>query len=476
MVSGSPSYDYSIWGSLGLELAWAPGGGIVLGTDLNSQETINNSPTSAFAIIRLRANGTVDSQFGEDGHVIYPMSLGESRVHAAGTHALAVDGAGRILFVDRRSNVDQGHAGVWRLLSNGALDTSFGNGQGKAVLRTNVASGASVVTSLPGGKMLLAGFIKSQVDGVFDVALFRLNADGSPDQTFSGDGMVITGFGADEEALAMAVDPQGAKVTVAARSFNGSLLAGSPQENTLNRIPLARYFLTESIDVPPPPGGTPPPGGGVFPPGTAPGAPVPSPSPTPTPTPTPSPTPTPTPSPTPLPTPTPTPTPIVPPRDPPTSRPPGGVTPTPTPTPTLPPRPTPTPGELPGSGSPGDGDSGGPVSIVPRSATLAEGVTKLVTKAASRAGSRISAILNLVNRLAVPVAGVLKVRLFASADETLDGSDTEVMSLSKKLKLRQARAKLLRIKLPTDQSLANLHLFATVERPDGTVEIVMAPS
>ena len=128
---------------------------------------------------------------------------------------------------------------------------------------------------------------------------------------------------------------------------------------------------------------------------------------------------------------------------------------------------------MPGTGL---GGVGQPVSIVPRDATLAEGITRRVAKAASGAVLRVSALVNLVNRLATPVAGVVKVKLFVSADNVLDISDAEVMALSKKLKLRQSRSKLLRIKLPAGRDLDGLHLFATVERPDGTVETVKAPS
>jgi uncharacterized delta-60 repeat protein len=147
-AGGSAVFTFTNWTSLGVELARSPAGGILIGTGLTATVIENNGPSSGFAIIRLRADGTADPTFGQGGRVAYLSSSDVvARLESVGARALAVDNSGRILFVRRFSDPDGGRAGVWRLLPNGSLDASFGNGLGKVEIPTNVASGANVVRS-----------------------------------------------------------------------------------------------------------------------------------------------------------------------------------------------------------------------------------------------------------------------------------------------------------------------------------------
>ena len=135
------------------------------------------------------------------------------------------------------------------------------------------------------------------------------------------------------------------------------------------------------------------------------------------------------------------------------------------------------PSDPPGADAQGSG-AGEPAASVPDNATLAESVTRLLTNASAKTRAKLNATVKLVNRLATSVSGVVTVRLFLSSDSVLDGSDTELAHMSKKLKLKQGRSKLLRIKSPVGDIGAEreMHLFATVQRPDGTMETVEAPS
>lgn len=80
---------------------------------------------------------------------------------------------------------------VVRYLDNGALDSSFGAG-GKLTIAFDAASGPGAAQSViqqPDGKLILVG---NFYDGTtYDGALARLSPDGTYDTTFSGDGRIL---------------------------------------------------------------------------------------------------------------------------------------------------------------------------------------------------------------------------------------------------------------------------------------------
>ena len=91
-----------------------------------------------------------------------------------------------------------------RLLAAGDLDPTFGSGgfaTAPGLLALNMAL-------QPDGKIVVAG-ITSQVPLVTDLALARYNADGSPDSSFSGDGIVVTTFHVVDFACPIALQTDG---------------------------------------------------------------------------------------------------------------------------------------------------------------------------------------------------------------------------------------------------------------------------
>ena len=94
----------------------------------------------------------------------------------------------------------------------GALDPTFGTGGTEAVPVSSTNSSASAVEIQPDGEILAAGDSWNGVND--DFALVRLNPDGSLDSTFGSGGKVTTGFGAEDEPYALAMQPD-AKIVVA---------------------------------------------------------------------------------------------------------------------------------------------------------------------------------------------------------------------------------------------------------------------
>jgi uncharacterized delta-60 repeat protein len=106
-------------------------------------------PASSFCVVRLRAaNGTLDPTFGSGGKRVVDFGTDNESVYGA---ALQPDG--KILLVgDSRLQV-----AVVRLKANGTLDTTF-DGDGKKILSWGAIGRATAVVVAPNGKILLGGF------------------------------------------------------------------------------------------------------------------------------------------------------------------------------------------------------------------------------------------------------------------------------------------------------------------------------
>ena len=128
-----------------------------------------------------------------------------------------------------------GRFAVARYLPGGALDPSFG-GDGKVL--TNFTTGndsAQGVALQADGKVVVAGFAAGSGGRI---ALARYETDGSLDDTFGGDGRVLTNLTTgDDYAWAMTVQPADQKIIVA----GGAGGAGG-------RFALARYGTDGSLD------------------------------------------------------------------------------------------------------------------------------------------------------------------------------------------------------------------------------------
>ncbi|MBC8108147.1 MAG: hypothetical protein H7Z14_16295 [Anaerolineae bacterium] len=147
-----------------------------------------------FAVTRLNTNGSVDTTFGTNGTVTIDFGAYD------GSNAVAVDRNGRIVIAGD-SIVGQAHNfAVARLNSNGTLDTSFSD-DGKATLSLGQwNAGASALAIDSQNRIVLAG----TSDG--DFAVVRYNTNGTLDNSFSGDGINLIDFGNNgDQATAVAI-------------------------------------------------------------------------------------------------------------------------------------------------------------------------------------------------------------------------------------------------------------------------------
>jgi uncharacterized delta-60 repeat protein len=167
---------------------------------------VGRSSAAGAVVARLRATGVLDPDFGGDGRVTLP---GGGSVNA-------------VLVQPDRNIVVAGNASgsatmtVTRLKPDGSLDMGFGSAGTTTVAFGSLANPLGGAARQPDGKIVIAGYTQ---DGE-DVAVARLNTNGSLDATFGAGGKATVDFGAATFGNAVALAPNG-RIVVAGQKTGG---------------------------------------------------------------------------------------------------------------------------------------------------------------------------------------------------------------------------------------------------------------
>ncbi|MBS1687402.1 MAG: T9SS type A sorting domain-containing protein [Bacteroidetes bacterium] len=143
--------------------------------------------------LRLQADGEIDSSYGTDGHTLVPPSSGYDLLYGYGVKLQA---DGKAVIIGNEANISGGtqDIAVVRLNADGSEDMSF-NSSG---IRTNLfgksGSNLSDLAVLQSGKIAVVGDYLGTTTSRTIVTM-RLNSDGSTDSTFGVNGMVQQNFG-----------------------------------------------------------------------------------------------------------------------------------------------------------------------------------------------------------------------------------------------------------------------------------------
>jgi uncharacterized delta-60 repeat protein len=105
---------------------------------------------------------------------------------------------------------------VTRLLPSGSLDTTFGSGGTTMIDFGTLADITAGAVLQPDGKIVIAGYTQAAED----IAVGRLNPDGSLDATFGSGGKTTIDFGAATFGNAVALQPNG-RIVVAGQRTGG---------------------------------------------------------------------------------------------------------------------------------------------------------------------------------------------------------------------------------------------------------------
>ena len=183
-----------------------------------------------FAAARYTADGSLDATFDTDGKALVDFN---AEFEYGLSAALQADGK---LLVAGLIGFDIRAGAVARFNPDGSLDSDF-SGDGKVL--TQVAGSEDIAYAIalqPDGKLVVAGYTDSEG---WDFSLARFNPDGSLDETFSGDGLVITQVSSGDAVIKDVVIQADGKIVV----------AGEAEGVITSDFALARYNADGSLDT-----------------------------------------------------------------------------------------------------------------------------------------------------------------------------------------------------------------------------------
>ncbi len=229
-TDGSLDLSFNSTGTKMIDLGFGhdAGRGIVLQSDgkiVIAGEGYNGT-NNDFCVIRLNSNGTFDNSFDTDGIVTTDFDNFSDIAYDIG---LLSDGkivVGGAVYMDTVYNF-----GIARYNTNGSLDNTFST-DGKANILMNLSSQAYALAVQSDDKVLLAG-PSLEPDFYNAFAVVRFNTDGSFDNSFDTDGIVITSVTPySDEAKGMAIQPDGKIVVVGGVTPTGPIRFGVVRYNT----------------------------------------------------------------------------------------------------------------------------------------------------------------------------------------------------------------------------------------------------
>jgi uncharacterized delta-60 repeat protein len=195
-VGGKAGVDFG-GTEFGLAMARQPDGRILVAGE---------SEAAGAVVARLRADGALDPEFDGDGRVALP---------GGGTvRAVLVQPDGRIVVAGNASGNDV--MTVTRLTPNGGPDTTFASAGTAEIDFGSLDDFANGAVLQPDGKIVVAG--STQADE--DVAVARLDANGSLDATFGVAGKATVDFGVATFGNAVARQQNG-RIVVAGQRTGG---------------------------------------------------------------------------------------------------------------------------------------------------------------------------------------------------------------------------------------------------------------
>ncbi|MDH6496884.1 MULTISPECIES: DUF11 domain-containing protein [unclassified Streptomyces] len=196
----------------------------------------NASIEGRWALTRHNADGTPDTGFGTGGTVTTAVNNMDPDLQWSEANAVALQPDGRIVVAgySARGYEDCCWFTVARYNSDGSLDNTF-SGDGRFFADIAGPTEARDVAVDASGRIVAAGYSGGEV------AVVRLNADGTPDTTFGGDGTVTADPSASLEeggdARALVLQP------------DGKIVVGGQVGSTRFDFLLMRFNTNGSVDT-----------------------------------------------------------------------------------------------------------------------------------------------------------------------------------------------------------------------------------
>lgn len=160
---------------------------------------------NGFALVRYLSNGSLDNTFDGDGKLITDV---DPLYGIAG--AIAIQNDGKIVAGGQYFNTGTHTYQVWlaRFNPNGTLDPTF-DGDGKVITEPATDHYFGAIALQNDGKILVTGHFSIGTTDFSDAFILRYNTNGSLDNTFSGDGRLTTDFGYEDYPVSITVQANG---------------------------------------------------------------------------------------------------------------------------------------------------------------------------------------------------------------------------------------------------------------------------
>ncbi|MCK4663705.1 MAG: T9SS type A sorting domain-containing protein [Bacteroidales bacterium] len=178
-----------------------------------------NGENTDFSLVRYNTDGTLDNTFGTDGIVTTDINNLNDE-----TRAIAIQTDGKIVVTGISSNGTDYDIAVIRYNSDGTLDNTFGT---NGIVITPVGEYYDwpyAVAIQTDGKIVVTGNIYITYYNS-DIIVIRYNTDGTLDNSFGAEGKVITAVSStDDNASAVAVQTDGKIVTAGSSGTDFAVL------------------------------------------------------------------------------------------------------------------------------------------------------------------------------------------------------------------------------------------------------------
>lgn len=204
--------------------------------------SINSTTREDFSVTRTNPDGSLDVTFSDDGK--FTFDLDSTRTSARDDYArdVVIQPDGKILIAgETNSNSGGWNIALIRLNYDGSIDRGFGN-RGKIItnLPNNRNDFAKAIVLQPDGKIIVAGY-SNRLTTLNDFVLVRYLSDGTLDTNFNGTGIVTTDISTNQNDLAFdaALQSDG-KIVVAGYTATAS---------QANNFAVVRYNIDGSLDA-----------------------------------------------------------------------------------------------------------------------------------------------------------------------------------------------------------------------------------
>lgn len=196
-----------------------------------------NGSDADMLIIRLNADGTLDTSFGTAGSVFIDANNADNS-----GESIQLQTDGKIVLAGTQFINGSGDYMVTRVNANGTMDASFGsNGVviTDVLLGNNEASGCAIQAD---GKIIVHGGAEITIGPTssFDFCTIRYNTDGTVDTGFGTTGGIVT--------TEMGNEGQAVGTSVAIAADGRIIVAGDAFQNGVSEIAMARYLEDGTLD------------------------------------------------------------------------------------------------------------------------------------------------------------------------------------------------------------------------------------